>query len=811
MTPLFSKAERSTIPRVPLALLLALGLGFVAAHVTHLAPTLEDLDSVNFALAIHRFDPVEHRPHPPGYPVFVALTKLSAKGMQPEARAIAVWGVLFGALSVLPLAHLFGCLEGLRRTPPGTPGSEPERLRAVLLAAAGVVLTLASPLFWFTTVRPLSDVPGLFVSLVAQAVLATAFVRQRHARAGREQQSSWLPASAFARSPEGEGGSLGGGWSAGRSDLASSGRAIVLGALLSGLAIGLRAQAAWLTLPLLIIVVLDRIGEDAAGAMLGSALTLAVGVLVWAIPMLVVIGSPSRYLTAVLNQGGEDLTGVEMLATGFTPRLLGLALWRTFIAPWETPALGWAVVMLAILGAVELVWRGRAALVVIGAVMLPYGLFHLVFHETVTVRYALPFMPAMGYLAICGLRVVVRRRAPLAALALAVVSMWIGYPMVAAYGATPSPIAAALADLRQGGVADDRTVGMHHVFTRSFGAADLKARALPAPPRREWLELDQHWKSGSPRPLWFLADPKRTDLALVDPRSRRLVRAYRWPFRHDRLLGGARPSEVDWYEIAPPGWFAEEGFALTPETAGMAREMGRGPSIGPVRAWVRRRSNDATLVVGGRHLGRAADGPAVFRATIDQREVATWTVEPSAFFLRFARIPAAALGGEGGYAALDISAASISGAAHVPPTSVEQFDLQDEGSLVFGFGEGWHEPEYNPATGALWRWTSERAVVRVRHHGQALALHIKGESPLRYFNAPPTVVVRSGTRILGRYTPSEDFEWMIRIPALTLDAPEGQIAIETDHTFVPGEQRSFRRSTDPRRLGLRIFELNVKD
>jgi hypothetical protein len=785
--PVFSKAERSTIPTVPLVFLVALGLGFVAAHVTHLAPTLEDIDSVNFALAIHRFDPAVHRPHPPGYPVFVALTRLSAKVMHPDARAIAVWGALFGALSILPLAHLFGCLEALRRPPARSPGSESEHLRSVLLVAAAVVLTVALPLFWFTAVRPLSDVPGLFVSLASQAVLATAFVRQR-----------------LAREPGARRGSN-------AADLASSGRAVVLGALLSGLAIGLRAQAAWLTLPLLMVVVLDRIGEDAAGAVLGSALTLSVGLLVWAIPMFIAIGSPSQYVTALLNQGGEDLIGIEMLATGFTPRLFLLALWRTFIAPWETPALGWVVVILAIVGALELALRGRAALVVLCAVIVPYGLFHLVFHETATVRYALPFMPAMGYLAICGLRVVVRRHAPVAAFALAVVSIGISHPMVVAYGANASPIAAALSDLSQEGVAGERTVGMHHVFARSFSAADLKTRALPAPPRREWLELDQYWKSGSSRPLWFLADPKRTDLALVDPKARRLVRAYRWPFRHDRLLGGARPSEVDWYEIAPPGWFAEEGFALTPETAGMAREMGRGPSLGPIRASIRRRFNDATLVVGGRHLGRAEDGPVIFHATIDQREVASWTVDPSAFFLRFCQVPAAALSGGRGYAALDIRATSTSGATTVPRTSVEQFDLQDEGSVVFGFGEGWHEPEYNPATGALWRWTSERAVVRVRHHGEALTLRIRGESPLRYFEVAPTVVVRAGSRVLGRYTPSEDFDWTIAIPASTLDAPDGQIVIETDHMFVPADERSLRRSADPRRLGLRIYGVTVAE
>jgi hypothetical protein len=55
----------------------ALALVFLAAHVPFLPPTLEDLDSINFALGVRHFDVAAHQPHPPGYPVFVALGKVS--------------------------------------------------------------------------------------------------------------------------------------------------------------------------------------------------------------------------------------------------------------------------------------------------------------------------------------------------------------------------------------------------------------------------------------------------------------------------------------------------------------------------------------------------------------------------------------------------------------------------------------------------------------------------------------------------------------------------------------------------------------
>jgi hypothetical protein len=36
---------------------------------------LYDIDSVNFALALDRFDPTAHQPHPPGYFLYVCLAR----------------------------------------------------------------------------------------------------------------------------------------------------------------------------------------------------------------------------------------------------------------------------------------------------------------------------------------------------------------------------------------------------------------------------------------------------------------------------------------------------------------------------------------------------------------------------------------------------------------------------------------------------------------------------------------------------------------------------------------------------------------
>jgi hypothetical protein len=60
-----------TTPRA----LAALALVFAGLHLPFLAPSLTDIDGVNFALGVRDFDIAAHRPHPPGYPVYIALGK----------------------------------------------------------------------------------------------------------------------------------------------------------------------------------------------------------------------------------------------------------------------------------------------------------------------------------------------------------------------------------------------------------------------------------------------------------------------------------------------------------------------------------------------------------------------------------------------------------------------------------------------------------------------------------------------------------------------------------------------------------------
>jgi hypothetical protein len=333
------------------------------------------------------------------------------------------------------------------------------------------------------------------------------------------------------------------------------------------------------------------------------------------------------------------------------------------------------------------------------------------------------------------------------------------------------------------------------------------AQRLQAPAKHEWLEAVKYWNGGGRADVWFVADPARTDLALIDHDPARNG-TYRWPLQHHQLVGGVRPDVMDWYRLHQPGWYLGEGWALTPETAGVAAEDGYDPARAPIEGWIRRRHEALTLMVGGRNLSLA--GPdARLRIAIDGHTVDEPTVAPG-FFLRVLPLPAGALDGAGDYAPLSVSAASTSRSpGDRAKVAIEQFDAQSADRMVFGFGEGWYEAEYDPAIGRSWRWMSDRAVLRVHSAGRPLTLTLAGEPPFVYFWRSAHVKVSAGGRVLAEETLLTTFSLHVRIPAELLAGEESAITIETDRTYVPAE-RIVRRSPDRRRLGLRVFTCELR-
>jgi hypothetical protein len=214
------------------------------------------------------------------------------------------------------------------------------------------------------------------------------------------------------------------------------------------------------------------------------------------------------------------------------------------------------------------------------------------------------------------------------------------------------------------------------------------------------------------------------------------------------------------------------------------------------------------LVVGGRHLGEPGDPASAFELAIDGAIRDQWdlTVDERNF-LRFLDLPDGIPGGAGeeAYALLTIVARGTSQEPR-PAVAVRQFDIRAAPELIYGFGEGWHEEEFEPATGRRWRWTSDRSILRLQGRVRSVRITMRGESPLRYFDAAPIVRVTAGGRVIDQIRPEADFDWTVTVPWEDIERGDGTIAVETDRVYLPGPAEG---TADQRRLGLRVFEFHV--
>ena len=320
------------------------------------------------------------------------------------------------------------------------------------------------------------------------------------------------------------------------------------------------------------------------------------------------------------------------------------------------------------------------------------------------------------------------------------------------------------------------------------------ARRLPAPPQHDWLEPVKYWNSGGRAPVWFVVDPMRTSIDLVQHGE---PVEYRWSLPYPVLVSGVRPNEMNWYQVDRPEWYVGEGWALTPEAAGVAQADRRDLSHGPIEGWISREALGTdrirgALMIGGRSFEPAAQ--PLLSVEIAGRAVLAETLRPGPF-LRMARLPADVVSAD--YAKVTVS--TTEGAR----VAVEQFDVSAR-RAVFGFGEGWHEQELNPVTGLRWRWLSERGELRLAPRSSRLSLHLEGESPRKDFARGSRLVIRSGDQIVFDRVLIADF--FLDVPIA--DGAES-VVLETDQMFVPADRS--RRSADRRHLGLRIFKLTVSD
>ena len=327
----------------------------VLARALTLPRSLWEMDEVLFARAIVQFDPLSHRPHPPGYPLLVGLGKAFDLVFHDPFTSLVALSFVSTLVGYWALVFAFRRIAG---------GPDGERI-----AVAGALLFHLSPAMLVQAPLPMSDPPALmFLSL---ALAAAAILRE------------------------------GGGARA----------ALGLGAAASA-AVGCRPQLALAVLPMLAVALAQAPGWRRRGETL-AAFTLVS--LLWFVPLLAATGGPRGLAAYQMKQfsyvAAHDATASRGGAT--TSHVA-----RRFVNhPWGRKQIAFPVLALAVAGATSLALRLRFAalpLAVLSLLQLAICLWTM--DPADGVRYALPVVLGVAFTAMVGAQALARlARAPAAA------------------------------------------------------------------------------------------------------------------------------------------------------------------------------------------------------------------------------------------------------------------------------------------------------------------------------------------------------------------------------------------------------------
>ena len=706
--------------QAPQAILLAAGVAIVlATRLPYLPESFGDVDSLNFERGVHEFYPFGHQPHPPGYAVFIAIARLLHPLLDSHAAALALPSALLSALLLIPLYLLLRSLAG--RT----------------VAALASVLVLFNPIVWINSVRPMSDLTGFAAIVTAQCLLVAALAASEPARATR----LWMA-----------------------------------GVVVAALSVGVRLQALLLVAPV-IAVGMWRMPRVRAATVITSVATS----LVWIVPTVLASGGIAR-LWASQMRLFADAWPVEPLASSWSLTRAGTALADTFVAPWGPVWFGLTMIALAGAG----LWRLRrdrpAETTLLLWLFAPYLVYHLFLQWTETLRYTIPAMPLVAVCAAAAIHAVTRRHAVRLSVAAAAVLAAAGsvtVPALREYAREPSPPARATDYLRRlAATSGPLVVAGNHVFRRHLEQLPEGFRMIDTDVREEWRALNRYWVGGGQESIWFLRDPSRTILRLIDPAARRHVARWQWSDSLRRLLRGERPVRVELVRIEPPRWFAENGFRLSGD-AGPPERVARGPHL----LFVRGDLDTRQVLISGR-----AAGPGTVSTMVGNHPQDTRPVSGAFSVAVVPRVPDASP-----YVPVQLTADVPLHLTDVTIAPVEAEPLQ----LVHGFF-----PAERDRRGRSFRWMGPASQITIARSGAPVRLTLVGRVPLHALGSSATLVLAvDGAPANTHALDAPEFELHIDLP----DAEAGATTtadLSVSRSFVPDH---VERNGDRRVLTLRLY------
>lgn len=298
-------------------------------------------DEILFGRALREFDVTKHSPHPPGFPVFVAMSKVANWVLHDEFRALVAVNFLFASLLGAALFYLYREIFNDRR-----------------IAVTAALLCCFLPNMWVYSCAPRSDTPALVLGLIGLTLVLL----------GR-----------------------------------TSRRALLLGCAVLGVSMGVRVTVLPVMGTVTALVLLGWLRRREWRVVALCLAIIALGIVSWYVPLIwqhgwrayrEVSASHSQFLLfddSILSQG----------INGWWSRRVRRFFWDLWGDAW----IAWTVYGLSALGMLMLAVRKRwAALGWLLAAFVPYLLFSFLLNNPMqTVFYAMPFEPLYAALMAAGL------------------------------------------------------------------------------------------------------------------------------------------------------------------------------------------------------------------------------------------------------------------------------------------------------------------------------------------------------------------------------------------------------------------------
>lgn len=140
---------------------LALVTGALILYLSFLSHSLSEWDSFNFAMALRRFDLEADQPHPPGYALYVFLSKIAFAVCRNPLVALTSVSAISGGMCLLPVYAVV------------------KKMHDHQTAVVTCLALMSTRMFWLTIEKAITHMLGTFLITLAICLLYLGLTGER--------------------------------------------------------------------------------------------------------------------------------------------------------------------------------------------------------------------------------------------------------------------------------------------------------------------------------------------------------------------------------------------------------------------------------------------------------------------------------------------------------------------------------------------------------------------------------------------------------------------------------------------------------